>query len=394
MHYCIGLFRCACTYFLTPPSAPEFGSPINLENRMKLRAKRNSLAKAQQPRSWSLFERGVRAPRLASNIEFAKGLGAQLTKTLAMKLSQLNPGIYFNDLAGQIQFHFVCQSIEAIEGISFDDAHKRLECVWLSTKDRDTKIRPKLDPIEFTHRMTALQLPTSSIDCPVARNLTWLAESLKLTVVEQKILQFAYSLNSRIECVHPVALSNIRYETMSDAMKCLSIIFDTTVAEIVKCYAGPSLLYGLQLIGQEKPGNFVTLDELLNMPQFTVQLLETEYANASDLLTAIMQPEFHADVMPDARVSRTLLDFWMPESVADAYDFAAKNMPLSAIHVAALVNWFTRGELDSEAFSGVATKLDFETLVTFIKRYCMEQGCAGQPLTAPELINALHLAIA
>jgi hypothetical protein len=362
---------------------------------MKLRAKRNSLAKAQQPRSWSLFERKVRPPRLASNIAFAKALGAKLTKTVAMKLSRVSRVNSFEKMARTTQLQFVSHAIEIIANTSYPEAYQQLENTRLGNgyqHRRGKHKAPPIDSLAFTQRMTALQLPTTAIDCPVATNLTWLAESLRLTAVEQKIMEFAYSLASRVECVQPVMLRDLRYKTTALALQHLAIILDTPVTEVAQCYAGPSRLYGLQLLSQEKTGNFATLDELLNMPPSTVQLLETSFETSDDLLVAMMQPSFYADTLPDASVSRTLLELWMPLAVADAYDTAIHHQPLTALDIAALLQWFTHSELDAMASSGLAGKLDFETIISATQRYCFERSTTGLPLTTPELLHTLHLA--
>jgi hypothetical protein len=362
---------------------------------MKLRAKRNSPAKAQQPRSWSLFERKARPPRLASNIAFAKALGAELTKTVAMKLSRVSRVNSFEKKARTIQLQFVCHAAEIIADTSYPDAYKQLENTRLGNGSQHRRGKDKaapIDPLTFTLRMTALQLPTTAIDCPVATNLTWLSEALRLTPVEQKVLEFAYCLASRVECVQPLVLRDLRYKTMALALQHLAIILDAPVTEVAKCYAGPSRLYGLQLLSQEKTGSFTSLDELLNMLPSTVQLLETPFEASSDLLVAMMQPSFYTDTLPDASVSRTLLELWLPPVVADGYEVAAKNMPLTAQHLAALLQWFARCELDAEAFSGLAGKLGFETILSATRHYCFVHSTTGQPLATPELLHALHLA--
>lgn len=362
---------------------------------MKLRARRNSPAKAQQPRSWSLFERKARPPRLASNIAFAKALGAELTKTVAMKLSRVSRVNSFEKMAKTIQLQFICHAIEIIAETSYSEAYQQLENTQLGNGSQHRRGKDKAAPIEpvaFTQRMTALQLPSTAINCPAATNLTWLAESLRLTAVEQKVMEFAYSLASRVECVQPLVLRDLRYKTMALALQHLAIILDASVSDIAECYTGPIRLYGLQLLFQEKTGSFTSLDELLNMPPSTVRLLETPFENSSDLLVAMMQPSFYADTLPDASVSRTLLELWMPLAVADAYDAAAHHQPLTEVHFAALLQWFARCELDAEAFSGLAGKLDFEKIISATQRYCFEHSTAGQPLTTPELLHALHLA--
>jgi hypothetical protein len=362
---------------------------------MKLSAKRNSLAKAQQPRSWSLFERKVRAPRLAKNVAFAEALGAELNRTLGMKLSRVSRVNSFEKMARTTQLQFVCHAIEIIAETSYSEAYQQLENSWLGNGSQHRRGKDKaapIDPAAFTQRMMALQLPSTAIDCPVATNLTWLAESLRLTAVEQKVLEYAYSLASRVECVQPLVLRDLRYKTMALALQHLAIILDAPVTEVAQCYSGPSRLYGLQLLSQEKTGNFTTLDELLNMPPSKVQLLETSFKTSDDLLVAMMQPSFYAETLPDASVSRTLLELWMPMTVADAYVAAIHHQPLTAVHITALLQWFTRCELDAEAFSGLAGKLSFETILSATQRYCFERSCAGQPLTTPELLHALHLA--
>jgi hypothetical protein len=366
-----------------------------LENRMKLRARRNSPAKAQQPRSWSLSERKARPPRLASNIAFAKALGAELTKTVAMKLSLVSRVNSFEKMARTIQLQFVCNAIEIIADTSYPDAYQQLENTRLGNGSQHQRSKDKaapIDPLAFTQRMEALQLPTTAIYCPAATNLTWLSEALRLTAVEQKVLEYAYSLASRVECVQPLVLRDLRYKTMALALQHLAIILDTPGTEVAQCYSGPSRLYGLQLLSQERTGHFTTLDELLNMPPFTVQLLETPFKASSNLLVAMMQPAFYADTLPDASVSRTLLELWMPMTVADAYDAVAHHQPLTAVHIAALLQWFTRCELNTKAFSSLAGKLDFEKIISATQRYCFEQSTAGKPLTTPELLDALHLA--
>jgi hypothetical protein len=362
---------------------------------MKLRAKRNSPAKAQQPRSWSLFERKVQAPRLASNIAFAKALGAELNRTLGMKLNRVSRVNSFEKMARIMQLQFVCHAVEIITDTSYSEAYKHLENSWLANGSQHRRGKDKaasIDPAAFTQRMTALQLPTTAIDCPVATNLTWLSEALRLTAVEEKVLEYAYSLASRVECVQPLVLRDLRYKTMTLALQHLAIILDAPVSDTAQCYTGPSRLYGLQLLSQEKTGSFTALDELLNMPPSTVQLLETPFETSSDLLMAMMQPSFYDDTLPDASVSRTLLELWLPMTVADAYDAVAHHQPLTAVHVAALLQWFTRCELDAEAFNGLAGKLDFEKIISATQRYCFEHSTIGQPLTTPELLHALHLA--
>jgi hypothetical protein len=362
---------------------------------MKLRARRNSPSKAQQPRSWSLFERKARPPRLACNIAFAKALGAELTKTVAMKLSRLSRVNSFENIARTIQLQFICHAIEYIAETNYSEAYQHLENTSLGNSSQHRRGKDKAPPIDavaFTERMTALQLPTTAIVCPVTTNLTWLAESLRLTAVEQKVLEYAYSLASRVECVQPLVLRDLRYKTMALALQHLAIISDAPVTEVAQCYKGPSRLYGLQLLSQEKTGSFTSLDELLNMPPSTVRLMEIPFENSSDLLVAMMQPSFYDDTLPDASVSRTLLELWLPPVVADAYEVASKNMPLTAQHLAALMQWFTRCELDAEAFNGLAGQLDFETIISATQRYCFERSTTGQPLTAPELLHALHLA--
>jgi hypothetical protein len=362
---------------------------------MKLRAKRNSLTKAQQPQSWSLFERKICAPRLSCNIAFANALGAELTRTVAMKLSLVSRVNSFEKMARTLQLQFVCNTIETIADTRYSEAYQQLENSWLGNGYQHRLGKDKaapIDPAAFTQRMTALQLPTTAIDCPAATNLTWLAESFRMTAVEQKVLEYAYSLASRVECVQPLVLRDLRYKTMALALHHLAIILDAPVTDIAQCYTGPSRLYGLQLLSQEKTGHFTALDELLNMPPSTVRFLETPFETSSDLLVAMMQPAFYDDTMPDASVSRTLLELWMPLAVADAYDIVAKNMPLTAQHLAALLHWFTRCELDAEAFSGLAGKLDFETIISATQGYCFRRSTAGESLTTPELLHALHLA--
>jgi hypothetical protein len=362
---------------------------------MKLRAKRNSLTKTQQPRSWSLFERKVRPPRLTCNIVFAKALGAELTKTVAMKLSRVSRVNSFEKMARILQLQFVSNAIEIIAENSYSEAYKQLENSWLGNGSQHRRGKDKaapIDPAAFTQRMTALHLPITAIDCPVATNITWLSEALRLTAVEQKVLEYAYSLASRVECVQPLVLRDLRYKTMTLALYYLAIILDAPISDTAQCYSGPSRLYGLQLLSQEKTGNFTTLDELLNMPPSTVQLLETPFENSNDLLVAMMQPSFYADTLPDASISRTLLELWMPMTVANAYEVAAKNMPLTAQHLAALTQWFTRCELDAEAFNGLAGKLDFEKIISATQGYCFRRSTAGESLTTPELLHALHLA--
>lgn len=177
-------------------------------------------------------------------------------------------------------------------------------------------------------------------------------------------------------------------------MASLAVILNEPATDVVRCYDGPSKLYGLHLLGQTHTWHFFTLNDLLNMASFTVRLLETQFDNSNDLLVALMQPQYHAVIMPDTSVSRTLLEFWLPRRVADAYQVATQHVPLSAAHIAALVHWFTRCELDAKAFSRWAGKLDFETLVLATKRYCFEQSLASQPLTASGLLHTLHVAVA
>jgi hypothetical protein len=360
---------------------------------MKLRVMKNPLAKAKKTRYNYQFKRKVHDPRLPSNSLFASALGAELTRLVGQKLGQLCKGRNFEKFRQQIELQFVCHSIEAITGMSYSEAHKQLESTWFSSKNQHNKFNAAVGPRIFTQRMTELQLQTTAVECPAATNLTWLAESLHLSTIEQKLMEFAYVLASRVDCVQPQVLREIRCKTMAQAMQHLAIILDAPMADVEQCYEGPSKLYGLFLLIQEKPGNFVTLDELVYMPFFTVRWLETEFPNSGDLLTALMQPEHHAAMLADASVSRTLLDFWMPHAVADAYEVAAKNLPLHALQSAALIAWLTRCDLDAIAFSGLAPALDFETLVSATKRYCFERSCAGQPLTAPELIHTLHVAI-
>jgi hypothetical protein len=362
---------------------------------MKLRAKRNSSDKAQQPRSWKLFERKVRPLRLSCNIAFANALGAELTRTVAIKLSRVSRVNSFEKIARTIQLQFVSHAIEIIAGTSYSETYKQLENTWLGNGSQHRFGKDKaapIDPAAFTQRMTALQLSSTAIDCPVATNLTRLSEALRLTAVEQKVLEHAYSLASRVECVQPVVLRDLRYKTMTLALYYLAIILDAPISDTAQCYTGPSRLYGLQLLSQEKTGSLTSLDELLNMPLSTVQLLETPFEASSDLLVAMMQPSFYDDTLPDASVSRTLLELWLPPVVADAYEVAAKNMPLTAQHLAALMQWFTRCELDAEAFNGLAGKLDFEKIISATQHYCFEHSTTGQPLTTPELLHALHLA--
>jgi hypothetical protein len=362
---------------------------------MKLKAKRNSVAKAQQPRSWSPFERKVRPPRLACNIAFAKALGAELNRTLGMKLSRVSRVNSFEKMARTTQLQFVCHAIETIAETSYSEAYQQLENSWLGNGYQHRRGKDKaasIDPAAFTQRMMALQLPSTAINCPVATNLTWLSEALRLTAVEEKVLEYAYSLASRVECVQPIVLRDLRYKTMTLALQHLAIILDTPGTEVAQCYAGPGRLYSLQLLSQEKTGSFTSLDELLNMPPSTVQLLETPFETSSDLLVAMMQPAFYDDTMPDASVSRTLLELWLPPVVADAYEVAAKNMPLTAQHLAALLQWFARCELDAEALSSLVGKLGFETIISATQRYCFERSCAGHSLSTPELLHALHLA--
>lgn len=360
---------------------------------MKLRAKRKALPKRQQARSWGRFSRPIEPARLPSNIAFAAALGAELTRVVAQKLSQLCQGTRFIELAHDIEFQFVCLSIEAVTGVSRGLPYKQLANRWFRNLDGYNEFNAPMDSISFTQRMNALQLPTTAIECPAAQNLTWLAETLHLTCVEQKILEFAYVMESRLDCVQPLQLRYLRCRSMAHALAQLAIILDEPLDAVVQCYTGPSKLYGLHLLVQEKAGHFVTLDELLNMPWFMTRFLETEYATASDLGVALMQPDLHHVLLPDVSVSHTLLNYWMPYAVADAYEAAAKHLPLTAVHMAELVQWFTRCELDAKALSGLAGKMDFQTLVTATKRYCFERSCAGQPLTAPELVHALHVSI-
>ncbi len=360
---------------------------------MKLRAKRKAFPKRQQARSWGLFSRTIYPARLPSNIAFAAALGAELTRGVGQKLSQLCQGTRFIEIAHDIEFQFICLSIEAITGVNRALPYKQLANRWFKNLDGYKEFNAPMDCVSFTQRMNALQLPTTAIDCPAAQNLTWLAETLHLNAVEQKIIEFSYVIESWSGCIQPFEIRHLRCRNMAHALARLAIILDEPLDTVVRCYAGPSKLYGLHLLVQEKAGHFVTLDELLQMPRFMTRFLETEHDTACDLSVAFMRPDLHHVLLPDASVSPTLLNFWLPHAVAHAYEAAAKHLPLTAVHMAALVQWFTRCELDTKALSGLAGKMDFQTLITATKRYCFERSCAGQPLTAPELIHALHLAI-
>lgn len=263
----------------------------------------------------------------------------------------------------------------------------------------DHRIEPRTDPQEMADKLAQVAMPETPMLCIVASKLALLQTLLNLSDTAIKYLTLAYancsihSLTKDESSSLKVALSHIGLADDAHHNRAVGALLNAPLADVQALFAAPATLVALRFVDAAAFNQRRTLRDVFVLTDEFVTLLETPYRSHQALLAGILEPEQDFDLLDDGTTPIGYLYEILPKDIAEVYECAVLDRPLKAIHIQALVSWYTAGHRMLPSFySPLAGHITVEALRDAIKRVALECAQANKPLTTHALVKALYAA--
>lgn len=263
----------------------------------------------------------------------------------------------------------------------------------------DHVLDDRIDGQEMAEQLAKVPMPESSVLCIVASKLALIQKLLNLTDMAIQYLALAYahcsihSLNKDESSSLKVALSHIGLADDAHRNRAVAALLNAPLVDVQVLFAAPSKLAALRFLDAAVFNQRRTLRDVFVLTDEFVALLETPYRSHKALLAGILEPEQDFDLLDDGTTPIGYLYEILPKDIAEAYECAVLDRPLKAIHIQALVSWYTAGfRMLPSFYSPLAGHITVEALRDAIKRVALECAQANKPLTTHVLVKALYAA--
>ncbi|MCZ8227609.1 MAG: hypothetical protein O9249_00640 [Burkholderiaceae bacterium] len=309
------------------------------------------------------------------NLAFCKATTGNLIKAVAVNLGHVADGEEFRSIALEIQ-QIVTAHFRAAEPGSMSPDHHRM----------GTDLTPEL----FTAWLAEFDLPCPNIPCAVARNLDWLCQELNLSSIEKKILLWSYCSHRSSPSVLLGIFRKIPCHDEQQIWHALGLFFNEPAAAIAQTLAEPCRLHGMGLVDLSHRRDVLKLNRYLTPTPTLMDAIEIPHRSVEGLVSRCLEPEtsllfdHEGDMPPD--IAHDIF----PEPVASAYETAMAKQPLKAVHIAALISWFSQHDVTEEACAALERYLDFPTIQLAVRRCFIESASHVQPVTKLAVLQAVY----
>lgn len=263
----------------------------------------------------------------------------------------------------------------------------------------DRTIEHRIDAQELADQLAQVAMPETPIMCIVASKLALIQKLLNLSDTAIQYLTWAYahcsvhSLTKDESSSLKVALAHIGLADDAHRNRAVSVLLNAPLADVEAMFAAPSTLIALRFVDVSAFNQRRTLRDVFVLTDEFVTLLETQYRSHQALLAGILEPEHDFDLLDDGTTPIGYLYEILPKDIAEAYECAVLDRPLKAIHIQALVSWYTAGfRMLPSFYSPLAGHITVEALRDAIKRVALACAQANKPLTSHALVKALYAA--
>jgi hypothetical protein len=260
-------------------------------------------------------------------------------------------------------------------------------------------IENRIDAQELADKLAQVPMPEAPVLCIVASKLALLSKLLNMsdTGIHYLGLAFAHcsihSLTIDESSSLKVALSHIGLADDAHRNRAVAVLLNAPLVDVQALFAAPSKLAALRFLDAAVFNQRRTLRDVFVLTDEFVALLETPYRSHKALLAGILEPEQDFDLLDDGTTPIGYLYEILPKDIAEAYECAVLDRPLKAIHIQALVSWYTAGfRMLPSFYSPLAGHITVEALRDAIKRVALECAQANKPLTSHALVKALYAA--
>lgn len=261
----------------------------------------------------------------------------------------------------------------------------------------DAPVTTRTDPQQLALHLQGLALPQDNVICRVFHNLSLLQKLLNLTDSEVSYLAVAYTVSRQYQHTTSVsynltlALQHVALGDESHRDKAIAALLDVPLADVSTLFAPLCRLKALRFVDTLHTGEAPNLCSCFVLTDAFVALLESQHRSHNALLQAILEPEDDLNLLHDDTIPIGHLYAEFPKEVAEAYECAVLQRPLKALHIYALVRWYTGASpaLPSH-YSPLAGRVDLVAVREAIKRAAFDGCRASTALDVFALMKALY----
>lgn len=186
--------------------------------------------------------------------------------------------------------------------------------------------------------------------CYVALNLKMLGRLLNLTELERQWLQWSYCWSRSTDVEWP----DERMFNRNAALEKLSILWGVPL-EMISVTASPNRLRTLHLLEPfDSSGTYQLFGAWLHATEHFLQLVERPHRSHANLLNAMLSQKTSWMLEKYNEVPEAVFYGCMPRLVADSHLCDRRSESLSAVHIAALVGWFSDLTMANDRFDVLA----------------------------------------
>lgn len=200
------------------------------------------------------------------------------------------------------------------------------------------------------------------VECAVSRNLRWLQTALHLSDTETKVLLWTFVISHRCSENVRDAYSSVWFGPRSNVYAAMALLIDEPVQAVIECLGAPDRLLAMRLLYRGRCTGSFGLDECFASGELLPKVLETVHRSPEAMLQRLLESEPSWTLDPDVQTPSVLFYEWLDRPVADAFAAAVLHQPLTADHIAALVEWMTRMQLEPAQCQPLAGNIDLVTV--------------------------------
>ena len=276
----------------------------------------------------------------------------------------------------------------------FEEAERPSETPYqiIYGSSRQKPVDLAVDVSSFTSLMYRLPHPALKVECAVSRNLEWLQTALHLSDTETKILLWTYVISHRRSENIRDAYSSVVFKRGSNVHAAVALLIDEPPQAVAECFTAPDRLIAMRLLLRGRCTESFGLDQYFIAGNLLPAVLETIHFSPEAMIQRLLEREPSWTLGTELQTPSILFYEWFDRPVADAFAATVLHQAMNSDHIVALVEWFTRMQLQSPQCEPLAGHINLTTVEQTVKECAVACARRYVPITPLLLLAALYTA--